>query len=219
MATGIQEVSSFGGYEPRVKALSKDVPEKSDYWGDNGLDFWDLLDVINPLQHIPLVSDAYRRMTGDEISPGARMVGGAVYGGPVGLISAVAGAVMRQETGTDAGEYMVASIMGDDTQSLQESVIANASSDTEGHPTAPTVPVTQRTLDAPRELVSFPDYEDAQLKPETATHTAGERLPWLRDAVELAGPSPMRPLPSIVDAYSYAPYRDNVHSADVVIQA
>ncbi len=37
--------------------------------------FDDFIDVINPLQHLPIVSTLYRALTGDEISPQARAVG------------------------------------------------------------------------------------------------------------------------------------------------
>lgn len=51
--------------------------------------FADLIDVLNPLQHIPGVAEVYRSVTGDQISEGARYAGNALYGlafgGPVGL--------------------------------------------------------------------------------------------------------------------------------------
>lgn len=51
--------------------------------------FADLIDVLNPLQHIPGVAELYRTVTGDQISEGARYAGNALYGlalgGPVGL--------------------------------------------------------------------------------------------------------------------------------------
>ena len=47
-----------------------DLPEDGggelSLWGEDGFDFWDVLDVINPLQHIPFVNTLYREMTGDE---------------------------------------------------------------------------------------------------------------------------------------------------------
>lgn len=54
-----------------------------------GFGFKDFLDVINPLQHIPGISEVYRAITGDQISEGARYSGNALYGlalgGPVGF--------------------------------------------------------------------------------------------------------------------------------------
>lgn len=51
------------------------------------LRFEDFLDVINPLQHLPVVSTLYRALSGDEISPGARFAGGLLYGGPIGAVA------------------------------------------------------------------------------------------------------------------------------------
>jgi hypothetical protein len=70
--------------------------------------FADLLDVINPLQHIPVVSTAYRELTGDTISTGARLAGGALFGGPLGLIAAIGNSIFEQETGGDIGKTLFA---------------------------------------------------------------------------------------------------------------
>ena len=48
------------------------------------------IDIINPLQHIPIVGNIYRNITGDQISPGARIAGSTLYGGPIGGITALA---------------------------------------------------------------------------------------------------------------------------------
>jgi hypothetical protein len=79
------------------------------YWREGEeLSFSDLVDTLNPLQHIPIVSMIYREMTGNSLSAGARIFGGALYGGPVGLVSGVVGAVLEQETGKDMGEHVMA---------------------------------------------------------------------------------------------------------------
>ena len=40
-------------------------PAQSHFWAGNGFSFHDLLDTINPLQHLPVVSTIYRAITGD----------------------------------------------------------------------------------------------------------------------------------------------------------
>ena len=86
--------------------------EAASGWGSNGFDFKDVLDVINPLQHIPIVSSIYRHITGDEIAPAPRAIGGALFGGPVGLLAAVGNNIMESETGADAGETAIAMFTG-----------------------------------------------------------------------------------------------------------
>ncbi|HLO77091.1 MAG TPA: hypothetical protein VK196_11615, partial [Magnetospirillum sp.] len=76
--------------------------------GDEEPSFWDLLDVINPLQHIPVVSNIYRELTGDQIGVGARLVGGALFGGPIGLIASAVNCVVEESSGKDMGGHMLA---------------------------------------------------------------------------------------------------------------
>lgn len=80
----------------------------------NDLSFWDVLDVINPLQHIPLLSIAYREITGDEIHPSARVLGGALYGGPLGLMAGAMNAAFEQETGRDIAGNAMAVLRGEE---------------------------------------------------------------------------------------------------------
>lgn len=78
------------------------------YWGEDGLSFTDLLDIVNPLQHIPFVSSAYREITGDELSQGARIVGGTLYGGVAGLVGSVVNAISEETSGKDLGQHVLA---------------------------------------------------------------------------------------------------------------
>lgn len=89
-------------------------PSQTAFFGDDGLTFGDILDVINPLQHIPVVSTIYREVTGDEISPAARMAGGALFGGPIGFAAATVNSVVEMSTGSDIGETVIAAITGGD---------------------------------------------------------------------------------------------------------
>lgn len=84
--------------------------------GDDSPSFWDLLDVINPLQHIPVVSNIYREITGDQIGVGARLVGGALLGGPIGLIASAVDCVVEESTGKDTGGHMLALFQDDTAQ-------------------------------------------------------------------------------------------------------
>ncbi len=75
--------------------------------------FDDFLDIINPLQHIPVVSTLYRAITGDEISPHARIFGDTLFGGPTGFLSAAASAIYEEIAGEDVGETMLAFFTGE----------------------------------------------------------------------------------------------------------
>lgn len=83
------------------------------YFGADGPSLGDLVDVINPLHHIPFVSSLYSELTGDTISTAAKLAGGALLGGPIGLIAAVFDTVFTSQTGKGAAESAVAAIMGE----------------------------------------------------------------------------------------------------------
>jgi hypothetical protein len=70
--------------------------------------FGDLLDMVNPLQHIPLVSNIYRYLTGDTIQPIAQIVGDTIFGGPLGAAGALVNVVVKDATGKDIAGNLVA---------------------------------------------------------------------------------------------------------------
>lgn len=82
--------------------------------------FADLVDMVNPLQHIPLVNLAYREITGDEIKPIAKIVGGAVFGGPVGAASGLVDVAVHEETGKDMSEHALSLAKGEGLNSSKK---------------------------------------------------------------------------------------------------
>jgi len=87
-----------------------DVPEYafSDLWQDRkeGITFGDVLDVINPLQHIPIVSTIYRMATDDDIGVGPRLLGGALFGGPLGVLITGLTAILEDISGGSVEEHV-----------------------------------------------------------------------------------------------------------------
>jgi len=101
------------------------TPESSTAANDDGeMTFWDLLDVINPLQQLPIVGSIYRELSGDTIKPASRIMGGVLFGGLTGGLSllgcvtggasALANVVVEQETGKDIAGNAIAAAFGDD---------------------------------------------------------------------------------------------------------
>jgi hypothetical protein len=90
------------------------IKQENDGWGADGFSFGDILDVLNPLQHIPVVSSIYRAVTGDEIAAAPRAIGSALFGGPVGLIAAISNQVVEAETGSDIAGTALAMLSGGD---------------------------------------------------------------------------------------------------------
>jgi hypothetical protein len=152
-----------GGAHPDEAAPEGKSPEalaESNFFGADGLSFGDLLDILNPLQHIPMVGDLYRSITGDEISSGARISGGTLYGGPMGFVSALANTVVEEATGMDIGANLLAQFSGDgEAVGTGEGAAMTAEA-----ATAPTTTTTPAGLTAPAETGE----QLASLAPEIA---------------------------------------------------
>lgn len=124
-------------------ALAKETDGESNdgsQFGPDGFGFDDFLDIINPLQHIPLVNTAYRALTGDEIEPGSRLVGGAIFGGPIGFAGALANNIVEDQSGRDIGEHVLAFFTGDEDSPDAEgasSTLAQGPQGTQGLGQAP----------------------------------------------------------------------------------
>lgn len=98
-------------------------PQAPDEFG-----FGDLIDMINPLHHVPVVGHVYRELSGDEIKPIAQIIGGAVFGGPMGAASGLVNVVVEQETGKDlAGNAMAFAFKGETPKFQEKAPPASAS--------------------------------------------------------------------------------------------
>lgn len=90
----------LSSYQPQEGYLEVDdfaVTPVSNNQEKGRFGFADIVDMVNPLQHIPLVNIAYRKITGDDIKPISAIVGGGVYGGAVGAASGLLELVVSKE--------------------------------------------------------------------------------------------------------------------------
>ncbi len=115
-------IKPIGPPGPQVALLNSPAPAQKDgqpakvsdndsgfsAFGKDGFTFLDFIDVINPLQHIPLISTLYRNVTGDSIDPGSQIVGSTLFGGPIGAAVSIVNVAVDQNTGMDIGEHAVA---------------------------------------------------------------------------------------------------------------
>ena len=81
---------------------------------DTDFSFGDLIDIVNPLQHIPVVGTLYRAITGDTIKTPEKIAGDTLYGGVWGFVSSVADAAFQSVTGKNVGDTILAFLTGDD---------------------------------------------------------------------------------------------------------
>lgn len=87
---------------------------KAEAKSESSFTFGDFLDIINPLQHIPVVSTIYRKLTGDTIGTPEKIAGDALYGGLTGLACSVGDALFAELTGKNVGDTVYDAIIGGD---------------------------------------------------------------------------------------------------------
>ncbi|MCK5284015.1 MAG: hypothetical protein KAJ86_00355 [Alphaproteobacteria bacterium] len=90
-------------YQSTETTQIEKIKESHDEFG-----FGDLIDMINPLHHIPIVNHIYQGLTGDEIKPVGRIIGGALFGGAVGAASGLVNVIIEEETGKDVADNAIA---------------------------------------------------------------------------------------------------------------
>ena len=94
-------------HAPEAEAPQEDAGGFKPF-GKDGFSFLDVLDVVNPLQHIPVVSSLYRAWTGDTIDPAPRIAGGGLFGGPFGALAGLVNVIVESISGRDVGENVLA---------------------------------------------------------------------------------------------------------------
>jgi len=94
---------------PTVAPADAAAPED-----DDGISFYDVLDIINPLHHLPVISSIYRAVSGDEIGPVARIMGGGLFGGVIGAAVSLADVVLQKASGDYLGGHIITALFGGD---------------------------------------------------------------------------------------------------------
>ena len=98
---------------PDVRQAAGNMQPAAQQASDDDMSFWDFLDVVNPLQHIPFVNTVYRELTGDTIKPSTQMAGGMLFGGPFAMVGGAFNAMFEQTGGSDMASTMLAALEGD----------------------------------------------------------------------------------------------------------
>ena len=86
-------------------------------------DVFDIIDMINPLQHIPVLSNIYRAVTGDEIRQEIRIAGSMVIGtltGPVGMVTGLSNAAVDFTTDKPIGDHVLTAVAPELEQNIRQ---------------------------------------------------------------------------------------------------
>lgn len=189
------ELRSFQSLSPASHASAASgtsvYENKQKTWTDGDTaSFKDLLAIINPLQHIPVVGTIYRAVTGDEIAAMPSIIGGAIFGGPVGLVLSLADNAIKGETGKNVGETVVAGLFG---SSKPADAPAEANVAAAGPPSAePAKPKLAIDIPAPRPGEHAPQ-PFADGKPPVVIDLPQPK--WAQDAGGARGTPAQKPAP------------------------
>lgn len=153
---GKGNMASAAFAELRAARLEGRTPEEAKEAAS--LSFSDIVDTLNPLHHVPILSDIYRRLTGDGISPQARVAGGTLYGGPLGGIASVLSLAVTGDAKHGIGDRLIAGLFDDEEAESPATQVASA--------TPTSVPMAEAK---PDELVTASLAAEA---PEAAPHAA-----------------------------------------------
>lgn len=94
---------------PAAAPASTPVDQKSQSKSsDWDFSFHNLLSIVNPLEHLPIIGTIYRAITGTHIGIPERIAGDALYGGLWGAVSGAADAAFEAVTGKDFGSTVLA---------------------------------------------------------------------------------------------------------------
>jgi len=86
--------------------------------------FHHLLDIVNPLQHLPVIGTIYRAITGEHIGSVEKIAGDTLYGGMWGAISSVADVAFEGITGKSFEDTVLSLFKGDDKMRVASAKVA-----------------------------------------------------------------------------------------------
>ena len=86
--------------------------------------FHHLLDVVNPLQHLPVIGTIYRAITGEHIGAVEKIAGDTLYGGLWGAVSSVADVAFEGITGKSAEDTVLSWFKSDSNTQVAKQVTA-----------------------------------------------------------------------------------------------
>jgi hypothetical protein len=165
---------------PEAKANSD-----QSFFGKDGLTFRDVIDAVNPLNHIPIVSDLFASATEHKPSTASKLIGGTLLGGPIGFVASLATVMFENATGESPTQAAYAALTNTKTPPTQ---LAAAAPQTPPEPIelAALSPAAAPTMNqSPRKPISTKDKAVLDLYgTSTSAHTSyrnAQMLPYLRD--------------------------------------
>lgn len=159
-----------------------------DFFGGDGLTFRDVVDAVNPLNHIPIISDLFASATGHKASTASKLVGGTLLGGPIGFAASLATVIFENSTGRSPAQAVYAAVTGEETTQVASATpekigpVELAELSPAAAPTVAAMPTMNRSSTAP---ISTKDKAILELygagSSAHESYRKAQMLPYLRD--------------------------------------
>ncbi len=111
-------ISSYAPAKEVVKGENINIADNLNK--NDKFNLFDVIDMVNPVQHIPIINNIYRSITGDEIKPVSKIIGGGIFGGAVGIASAVIDTIIEKETGKSAIGNVASLLLNEDDKDIDK---------------------------------------------------------------------------------------------------
>lgn len=176
--------------------ITPDASEQA-FFGKDGADFGDLVDVINPLNHIPFLSELIGEKGDEKPAVAAKLAGGLLFGGPIGFVASLMNEIFTEATGHGFATTMVAALSGEslpspEVQVAQAETALPATDAAESDQIALAAPIDAievASLDDTSRAMAADRYNDIASAAQANTATGTKAAASNRAALELYGNS------------------------------
>jgi hypothetical protein len=156
--------------------------------------FHHLLDVINPLQHLPVISTIYRAITGEHIGTIEKIAGDTLYGGLWGAVASVADAAFEAITGKSVEDTALAWFKDENKPNIAVARVTAPSITTDGSLPSSDLPALPAATTVAANIPGGPDIAaltGALSAKGVDSETASRALYAYRRSMGMAGPQPV----------------------------
>jgi hypothetical protein len=187
-------VASAGGAPAAATTAGGKPAEQSESF------FHHILDVINPLQHLPVIGTIYRAITGEHIGTIEKIAGDTLYGGLWGAVASVADVAFEAVTGKSVEDTALAWLKDESKPNVTIARVTAPSITTDGSlPSSdlPDLPALPPTTTVAANLPSIPNGPDiaaltgALSAKGVDSETAGRALYAYRRSMGMTAPQPV----------------------------
>jgi hypothetical protein len=167
--------AATGGMKPlnqpqMTSPAGASAPQSGNTGGEWDFSFHNLLSIINPLQHLPVIGTLYRAITGDTIGTPEKIAGDTLYGGLWGAVASIADTAFEALTGKDVGDTVLALFTGSHDKApvaVASNTVAPPPAQSDAGLAALTASLNQKGVDADIAQRALTAYKKSMALPDT----------------------------------------------------